>query len=173
MKKMFKLAALGTISLSLSLLSVGCSKKTSDKTKDSKITTESKKTDSKTTTTSNNVEASNTYTIKFVNADDSVLSTQTLKEGETPVYNETPTYSDEVFTYELKGWDSEIVAANGDKTYKATYNKTYIDYTVTFLNNTEEVSTRTYHYGETIVYPDAPTRETDKLCTYDEYLNNN
>ena len=167
MKKMFKLAALGTISLSLSLLSVGCSKKTSDKTKDSKITTESKKTDSKTTTTSNNVGASNTYTIKFVNADDSVLSTQTLKEGETPVYNEAPTYSDEVFTYVFSGWDSEITTATSNKTYKATYDKTYIDYKVIFYDWDDQIiEESTYHKDSLMTLPSNPSRDADDIYTY-------
>ncbi|MBP5446045.1 MAG: InlB B-repeat-containing protein [Acholeplasmatales bacterium] len=169
MKKILKICSLGGIILSLGLIATGCKKKKSSTI--DKTTVKNQTTDNNTTKSTNSQKTTtkkdDTYTIKFVNEDDSVLSTQTLKKGEMPSYSATPTYSDEVFTYEFKGWDSEIVAANGDKTYKATYNKTYIDYTVTFLNNTEEVSTRTYHYGETIVYPDAPTREADKLCTYE------
>ena len=67
-----------------------------------------------------------TYTVKWVNYDGTVLETDTVTEGETPVYNgATPTRAaDDRYTYAFAGWNTEPVAAVADATYTATYTQT-------------------------------------------------
>ena len=66
-----------------------------------------------------------TYTITFVNFDNSPLLTLTnVEQGTLPVYTgDTPTRDDDdEYTYTFRGWQPEIVAAEADATYTATYN---------------------------------------------------
>ena len=55
-----------------------------------------------------------------------MLQSSKVAYGETPVYaGETPTKAaDAQYTYTFAGWDHEVAAVSGDKTYKATYTKT-------------------------------------------------
>ena len=70
--------------------------------------------------------APKTYTIKWCNYDGTVLETDTVTEGETPVYNgSTPTRDeDDLYTYAFAGWNKTVVAATADATYTATYTQT-------------------------------------------------
>ena len=63
------------------------------------------------------------YTVNWVNADGSVLETDTVPYGTTPAYDgETPTKAAaNGYTYTFKGWDVEPAAVTGDVTYTATY----------------------------------------------------
>ena len=67
--------------------------------------------------------APKTYTIRWCNYDGTVLETDTVTEGETPVYSgSTPTRAeDDLYTYTFAGWDKAITAAAADATYTATY----------------------------------------------------
>ena len=52
--------------------------------------------------------------------------------------------------------------------YTATYNSTYIDYTIVFKNYDDTVlSTKTYHYGDTVTVPTTPTKESDQEYDYE------
>ena len=75
-----------------------------------------------------------TYTVKFVDEDGSTISETKYEEGATIVEPTAPTKeADASYTYEFAGWDSEVAeTVTGDVTYKATYNKKAIEYTVTF-----------------------------------------
>jgi len=63
------------------------------------------------------------YTITWVNYDGSVLETDTVAEGEVPVYNgATPTRpANGSTTYTFGAWSPAISAATTDATYTATY----------------------------------------------------
>ena len=80
----------------------------------------------------------------------------------------TPTKpSDNTYSYTFAGWDNEVVAVTGNATYTATYTPTYIDYTVVFKNYDGTVlSTATYHYGDTVEEPSAPTKPSDETYDY-------
>ena len=85
-----------------------------------------------------------------------------MYNGETPTKDATAQY-----TYTFDGWDSEIVVANGDKTYKATYNKTYIEYTVIFYDWDDSIiGEDTYHKDSLITLPIFPERDADDVYTY-------
>ena len=108
------------------------------------------------------------YTIIFVNDDDKPLSSKSYHYGEVVVEPETPSKeSDNTYTYTFAGWSPSISIVSSDQTYTATYSKEYINYTVTFLNDDEtEIISTTYHYGETVVEPETPTKTSDNTYTY-------
>ncbi len=110
----------------------------------------------------------NKYTVKFVNDDGTELSSAEVEYGQVPEYVGTPTKeADATYTYEFAGWDSEIVTVTGDATYTATYTGTFIEYTVTFVNdNGEVISSATYHYGDEIVAASDPSKADSEYFTY-------
>jgi hypothetical protein len=94
-----------------------------------------------------------TYTVKFLNYDGEVLQSTTVNHGETPVYSgKTPERpADAQYTYTFSGWDNAIAAATGDQTYKAQFNTTVNQYTITV--NTENgtvTGAGTYDYGTNV-----------------------
>ena len=94
-----------------------------------------------------------TYTVKFLNYDGEVLQSSTVNHGETPVYSgKTPERpADAQYTYTFSGWDNAIAAATSDQTYKAQFNTTVNQYTITV--NTENgtvTGAGTYDYGTNV-----------------------
>ena len=61
--------------------------------------------------------------VTFLNYDDSVLGTDTVKEGEEAQYRgTTPTKpEDDEFTYEFEGWDKDLKSITSDMTTKAVF----------------------------------------------------
>ena len=94
-----------------------------------------------------------TYTVKFLNYDGEELQSSTVNHGVTPVYSgKTPERpADAQYTYTFSGWDNAIAAATGDQTYKAQFNTTVNQYTITV--NTENgtvTGAGTYDYGTNV-----------------------
>ena len=108
------------------------------------------------------------YTIKFVNYDDSELSSKTYYYGTKVTEPSTPTKpSDKVYTYTFAGWDKAVTTVAGDTTYKATYTPIYIVYIVKFVNyDNSVIDARIYHYGETVTVPESPSKDADNTYTY-------
>ena len=108
------------------------------------------------------------YTVTFVDENGTVISTQTYHYGDEVEVPANPSKAaDNTYTYSFAGWDSEVTAVTGNKTYTATYNRTYIEYTVTFVNEDGTViSTATYHYGDEIEAPANPTKASDNTYDY-------
>ncbi len=108
------------------------------------------------------------YTVTFKNYDGAILSNKTYHYGDTVIAPNAPSKSaDNTYTYTFVGWDSSVVACNGDKVYTALYTPNYIDYTVTFKNYDGTVlSSKTYHYGDTVIMPNTPTKPEDDEYTY-------
>jgi hypothetical protein len=94
-----------------------------------------------------------TYTVKFLNYDDEVLQSSTVNHGETPVYSgKTPERpADAKYTYTFSGWDNAIAAATSDQTYKAQFNTTVNQYTITVnAENGTVTGAGTYDYGTNV-----------------------
>ena len=108
------------------------------------------------------------YTIQFKDWDGTVLATQTYHYGDAVTAPAAPTRAaDNTYTYAFAGWDAEVVNCAGNATYTATYNSTYIDYTVQFKDwNGTVLATGTYHYGDAVTAPANPTRAADNTYTY-------
>ena len=108
------------------------------------------------------------YTVSFVDHDGKVLQSTAYAPGATVTPPADPhRAADETYVYTFAGWDKPITAANGDATYKATYNKTYVAYTVSFYNwDGTLLSEATYHWGETVSPPETPTKQGDNTYCY-------
>ena len=110
----------------------------------------------------------NSYTIKFMNGSEELQSTE-VAYGEMPVYEgATPTKDATAqYTYDFSGWDSEIVAVTGAKTYNAQFTGTVNNYVITFMNGEEILQSGEVAYGETPEYTGAtPTKPADAQDTY-------
>ena len=100
-----------------------------------------------------------TYTVKFLNYDGEVLQSSTVNHGETPVYSgKTPERpADAQYTYTFNGWDNAIAAATGDQTYKAQFNTTVNQYTITVNTvNGTVTGADTYDYGTNVTLTATP-----------------
>ena len=98
-----------------------------------------------------------------------VLDQVTVKYGETPSTSLIPSkYSEEHYYYTFAGWSPEVVPAEGNASYTATFKAVPKQYTVTFKNhNGRTLLTTETPYGEIPEYTgETPTRTKDKQYTY-------
>lgn len=110
-----------------------------------------------------------TYTIVFQNEDGTVLETVKVEKGEIPVYSEEePTKESTVSNiYEFDGWDTEIIPAEGDKTYTATYTSAVRKYTIIFKNGDTVLQSTEVEYGTLPVYTgEVPEKAADAQYSY-------
>lgn len=112
------------------------------------------------------------YIIKFVDWDGTVLSEQSLRYNSNVTPPDAPARAaDERNTYEFAGWDSQITAVDGDKTYTATYTAQAILYTVRFLDNEGNlIAEAQYEYGEEVTPPVPPEVQGFEFVGWDREL---
>ena len=110
----------------------------------------------------------NKYIVRFFDEDGTVILNAVYHYGEDVVIPANPAKeADEKYTYTFAGWDKEVTSVKGNADYTAKYEPSYIDYTVRFLNEDGSViSEATYHYGDNVVVPADPAKETDEKYTY-------
>ncbi len=112
--------------------------------------------------------ATRSYTVRFLNEDGSVLESQTVSYGVTPIYGgETPA-KDPVpgKTYTFKGWSPALAAVTGDADYTAVYTENAVLYTVRWIIEGEETA-ETYEYGAIPAYKGGtPEKPEDKDYVY-------
>ena len=110
----------------------------------------------------------NKYIVRFLNEDGTVILKSTYHYGDDVVVPVAPAKTaDETYTYKFAGWDKEVTSVKGNVDYTATYEPSYIDYTVRFLNEDGSVITETtYHYGDDVVIPANPAKAADETYTY-------
>ena len=106
--------------------------------------------------------------IRFVNYDGTVLDTQILEKGVTPVYDgATPTREggpDNSYTF--IGWTPEIVPVTGNATYTAVFTTNTNTYTITWLNEDgSTIDQTTLGYGVMPTHDD-PTKPSTAEFSY-------
>lgn len=111
------------------------------------------------------------YTVTWVNEDGTVLETdEDVPSGTMPEYNgEIPQKTgDAQYSYTFIGWSPELSIVTSDITYKAVYEQTVNQYTITWKNwDGTELQSGLVAYGETPVYTgEQPTREGDAEHSY-------
>jgi len=109
------------------------------------------------------------YTVEFKDGD-TTLSSEEYKWGDSIVIPETPTKpSDERYSYTFTGWGKEVSeVCRGNATYIAEYNKTPIEYTVTFMDDDGSILLEdTYEFGENVIPPSVSNKEdTDNIYIF-------
>ena len=113
----------------------------------------------------------NKYTITFVDENGTtVLDTQEVEYGSMPEYaGDTPTKAaTDKYTYTFTGWSPEIVAVEGDATYKATYSSVVNEYTITWVDGDgKTLKTEKVAYDEMPSYSgDTPTKKATPQYSY-------
>ena len=119
------------------------------------------------------------FTISFKNDDGTVLDTQYVDKGGTPVDPvtredspiATPTKkSSAQYDYTYAGWDKNFVAAFADAVYTATYSSTVRKYTIRYISKGTVKETIIAEYGDTVFYSgDIPTYTAEESA-YKYYL---
>ena len=115
-------------------------------------------------------EIYNNYTVTFVDYNDNVILTKSNYHfGDAVTAPADPVRPDDnTYTYLFTGWDAPVVNVNGNATYKAQYDETYLNYKVKFVDYNDAVlSSKTdYHFGDTVTAPADPVRAADNTYTY-------
>ena len=120
----------------------------------------------------------NKYTVTFYNEDGTTkLGESTVDYGKNATAPETPTKAeDNTYTYAFEKWVTEKDGNTEDnlsnvianRNVYAKYVSTYKNYSIQFLNDDgTEISKKTdYHYGDSIVLPQNPTKDKTDEQTY-------
>ena len=110
-----------------------------------------------------------TYTVIWRNDDGTELETdRNVPHGTTPTYDGKPPTKpdDEQYTYIFKKWDPDIVEADRNAIYTATYTPTLREYTITWKQDDGDViDTTMVTYGTTPTHTDAE-KTADAEYTY-------
>lgn len=119
------------------------------------------------------------FTILFKNDDGTVLDTQYVDKGGTPVdpitrvenpISTPKKESSDQYDYTFAGWDKNFVAAFADAEYTATYSSTVRKYTIRYISKGTVKKTVVAEYGSTVFYDgDIPTYTAEESA-YKYYL---
>lgn len=96
------------------------------------------------------------YNIKFLGDNNELLDEQLVLEGSLPHYEGIPTKSsDNTYYYTFISWDSEVVSAYEDKTYKALFSSHLIeDDSLTYLDVLTEIGVSYNDLDFSYLFPD-------------------
>lgn len=108
------------------------------------------------------------YNIVFCDEDGTVLAVQTHHYGDnisrTPI-PEKP--ADKTYSYTFIGWGEVPSRVTGDQVYTAVYDKTYLNYLITFADEDGIILQQgMYHYGDTVTPPQPPVKASDDMYDY-------
>ncbi len=110
------------------------------------------------------------FTVVFRDYDGTVISTQTVIEGEDAVVPEYPTRpSDAKYTYIFAYWDGNYENVNSDLVITAKYVEIVNKYIVTFVDdNGVLISTQSVKYGESAEAPAHPEKDGYTFIGWDK-----
>ncbi len=111
----------------------------------------------------------NKYAITFKNYNGTQLQKTDVEYGTIPTYSgATPTKpADADYTYTFSGWDTDLVAVTGEKTYIAQFSTSDVLYTITFNNyDGSLITTKQYTHNAMPSYTGTPARAADAQYTY-------
>lgn len=95
-----------------------------------------------------------TYQVKFYDWDGTVISTQTVTEGESAVLPENPTKEG----YDFLGWDKSVANITEDTELFADFSKK--QYTVVFVNwENQQIEIKEFSHGDVLSAPETETVE--------------
>ena len=108
------------------------------------------------------------YTVIFCDTDGTVLARHLYHYNDTVTNTPIPIKAaDKTYAYTFIGWGEAIAPVTEDRVYTAVYDKTYLEYLVTFSDeNGVILSQQMYHYGDTVKQPDPPTKKSDTYYDY-------
>ena len=116
------------------------------------------------------VGCTNTYTATWQNDDGSLLQQSTYSKGETPLYDSPAPQkaADAEYIYAFTGWDRESAPIAEDIVYRAIYEKTVRNYTVSWVNDDgTPISAEALPYGTVPQYQgDTPQKAEDAEYRY-------
>ena len=103
-----------------------------------------------------------TYEVKFYDWDGTVISTQTVKEGESAVLPENPTKEG----YNFLGWDKSVVNIRENTEFFADFEKK--QYTVVFVDwENQQIEIKKFNHGDALVAPEAAAVEGHTFTGWD------
>ena len=106
------------------------------------------------------------YTITWLDDAGNVIDTTEVEAGKLPRHDDPVKASTEQLSYTFTGWKPELVAADGDAAYTATFQEGPRLYTVTWLDDEGNVIDQTsVPYGETPAHAD-PALSDSEAYTY-------
>lgn len=95
-----------------------------------------------------------TYTVNFYDWDGSIISTQTVKEGEDAVLPENPVREG----YDFVGWDKSVSNIKEDMDFFADFRKK--ECTVIFVDwENQQIEVKKFDYGDVLTTPEAESVE--------------
>jgi len=113
------------------------------------------------------------YEIRFVDYDGYELQVGDVNVGEQPAYEgadptrKNTNVASREFSYIFDHWAPDFEEVTRAMTYTAVYREEAKEYTVIFKDEYgSDIETRTYHYGETPVCTNQPTKENTAEFTY-------
>ena len=92
----------------------------------------------------------NSYTITWLDDDNSSLGTSIVEYGEVPTHDDPTKQPTAQYGYTFAGWNPAVIAVTNNATYKATYTDTINQYTISWLDDADNLVDQTQvAYGST------------------------
>ncbi len=115
------------------------------------------------------LESVRKYEITFKDYDGNILYSSELEYGTMPECANPTRLSTPQYEYTFIGWDNDIIAVNGNRTYTAKYFESLRSYEINFLNYDDTVLlSLNLKYGTMPIYNgETPKREKNKQYSYE------
>ena len=109
---------------------------------------------------------SDKYTITWLDDEGNLIDTTEVKAGKKPTHDDPVKESTKEYTYTFTGWEPEVVKAEADATYTATFEQKARKYKITWLDDEGNLIDETkVAYGEMPTHAD-PTLEDSETHSY-------